>query len=315
MTTPSHAPRSSPDTPTRATNTSVLRSTLFDEHVRVWEGRSRVRSILIPILVAAVGTILLPALFLPLNWVYELPEPLTLGTVAGMVISTPILVFAIVKISKVSLADLGFVKHKWFRVWLGGAVGAALAASIVIALASLAGAVTITWNFTASHVWMLAFGLLFFTFQGMSEEIVYRLYLLPAFTSKLGAAGAIALSSILFTLVHLGNPNATYVGMFNIWLYGVVFAVLYWRIANAWLVAGYHTAWNFLLSMFYGSYVSGIQLPASIFSTQPIDGKDLWSGGTFGLEGSLLTSAVGVAVIIWCVVTKPRSQKDTPLSS
>lgn len=292
----------------------VLGREVFDEHRKVWQGRGWVKTIILPLLVMAVMTVALPGvLAIGLNKLYELPEPLSLGTVGGMVISTPLLVYAIVKISKISLRDLGFIGRKWLKTWLLGAALSLVAVSAVVGAAYLSAAIEISFKFQSASVWMLLFGFVFFAFQGMSEEIVYRLYFLPAFAAKLGVAGAIGVSSLLFAVLHLGNPNMTAVGMINLVLYGVFFAAIYWRFGNAWLVAGYHTGWNFLLSMFYGSYVSGIQLADSVFGSAPVAGSNLLSGGIFGLEGSVWTTVIGLAVIVWCFYTKPPTFKNRPI--
>lgn len=298
--------RSHAQSPTSTTKATAVGAHLFEEHTKAWAGRSWVQAFLIPLLLAAAMTVLLPTLLtFALNPLYSIPEPFTLGTVGAMIITTPLFVFLIVKISKVSLRDLGYISIRWLRTWGAGMIAGFLAASTVVGIAALSGTVNVQLTFDASRAWLLLVALVFFLFQGMSEEITYRLYLMPAFASKVGPFLAIAISSALFTAVHLGNPNSTALGMFNILLYGVFFGVLYWRFGNAWLVAGYHTAWNFTLSMLYGSSVSGVPTPGSVLTSAPAAGGTLLSGGDFGLEGSVLTTAVGLLIIGWCLYTKP----------
>nr|WP_255567523.1 CPBP family intramembrane glutamic endopeptidase [Corynebacterium sp. TAE3-ERU16] len=202
------------------------------------------------------------------------------------------------------------VRENRFGTWATG-VGFGFAAVTVVYLINVIfGALDVSFTLKASELWVLLLAAVFFAFQGFFEELLFRFFIIPAYAARITVAGAIGLSSILFAFIHLSNPNLTIFGMVNLVLYGVVFGTMYWRTGNAWFVAGWHSGWNFVLSMLYGSHVSGNALPGSVLSSAP-SGSELLNGGEFGLEGSVLSTLLGIAIIAWCVKTKPAS--DTGL--
>ena len=58
---------------------------------------------------------------------------------------------------------------------------------------------------------------------------------------------------------------------------------------NLWGAFGFHTAWNLLQGNVFGISISGNTMDVSLFKTV-IQTDTIWSGGAFGLEGSLLTT-------------------------
>jgi hypothetical protein len=58
-----------------------------------------------------------------------------------------------------------------------------------------------------------------------------------------------------------------------------------------WLVFGIHAGWNFTLSNLAGLTVSGIEVPTRFLHTT-LRGPELWTGGSFGLEASMVNTAV-----------------------
>ena len=70
-----------------------------------------------------------------------------------------------------------------------------------------------------------------------------------------------------------------------------------------------HFAWNFLLGPVIGIEVSGMVLPTTLF-TATVVGNDLLTGGAFGIEGSILTTIIGVigCVILHVLIQRKRTQ-------
>jgi len=150
----------------------------------------------------------------------------------------------------------------------------------------------------------LLFGFLaMFIFQSFSEEVIFRSYLIPTIERRLGTWSALIISSILFAMLHLGNVGISWVGVSNLVLGGVLMGLLFIRYRNIWAPTGMHFAWNYVQSTVLGFEVSGYKV-YSYFSIQD-KGADLWTGGDFGYEGSLVA-------VIFLSVTCYFLWKDSP---
>lgn len=121
---------------------------------------------------------------------------------------------------------------------------------------------------------------------------------MPNYEKVIGENLAVIVSSIIFTIVHGFNPNLNLLSVINIFIFGIVFSIIYIKTGNLWIVGIAHGVWNFLQGYFFGSQISGNSVTASIFYSIPQPGKNLISGGNFGYEGSIITTIIGVIVII-----------------
>lgn len=141
-------------------------------------------------------------------------------------------------------------------------------------------------------------GFVFFMFQGTFEELVCRSYLMPNLAKVTGDKVSIILTSVLFSALHLGNPNMGIISFTNLILFGVVFAVLYYRTGSLWICGISHGIWNFTMSFVYGAEVSGAKIGKAVLNSIPQAGKELISGGSFGYEASIITTIIGVLLVV-----------------
>jgi membrane protease YdiL (CAAX protease family) len=143
--------------------------------------------------------------------------------------------------------------------------------------------------------------LFIFTMAAAVEELVFRGYPLQALSegSRRWIAGA--LLCVVFTVGHGGNPDVTIIGITNIFLASVVLTVLYFQTQRLWLPIALHLSWNFSQSWLWGFDVSGIKIEDNFFVVAS-HGSDLLTGGEFGLEGSILSTILFVAVVVWFLV-------------
>ena len=131
----------------------------------------------------------------------------------------------------------------------------------------------------------------------MGEEIAFRGYPFQRLVEATGPGGAIALMSALFGAIHLGNPNASTLGLLNTMLVGILFSLAYLRSRALWLPWGMHWAWNAVLGAGIGLPVSGIDMSAGIRSRAT--GAAWLTGGAYGPEASVgCTVAVLVALAV-----------------
>lgn len=144
--------------------------------------------------------------------------------------------------------------------------------------------------------------LLGFFIQGMSEEFIFRGYLMTTIGGHHSPWLAVVISSGAFALAHMFNPGFGVLSCINLFLFGM-FASLYMIYSgNIWGVCGIHSIWNFMQGNFYGISVSGTGDTESVFRTTAQTSYSWLSGGSFGIEGSIFTTIVLIAGIIIALI-------------
>ena len=149
--------------------------------------------------------------------------------------------------------------------------------------------------------------LIFFIFVGISEEFVFRTFPLVVFAERYKIWVSIFLNGLLFGLIHISNPNFSVFAMINITLCGIVFALITLQKRNIWWSVGMHFGWNFCQGTLLGFKVSGIDAPGLMVS-RPV-GNATFSGGNFGIEGSVICTLILVLYLVWLI----RKQKVEPV--
>ncbi|WP_274365437.1 CPBP family intramembrane glutamic endopeptidase [Paenibacillus thermotolerans] len=159
------------------------------------------------------------------------------------------------------------------------------------------GGVRITGTaFDSAVVQGLLLDLILFITVGFSEEIFSRGYTYGLVRHHYGAVWATVVSSVLFALLHSMNPAVwdSAFPMLNLFLAGVLLALLREWSGGLWVPIGMHITWNFFQGDVYGMAVSGTE-------TSSIVRLEQWnafvSGGAFGLEGSFADTLVSLAAI------------------
>ena len=84
--------------------------------------------------------------------------------------------------------------------------------------------------------------------------------------------------------------------LLNLILFGIFESIYLLKTGNIWGISAIHSMWNFIQGNIYGFNVSGMAQSQSIFIFK-ISNCEIFSGGTFGLEGSLLTTIVLLSAI------------------
>jgi membrane protease YdiL (CAAX protease family) len=125
-----------------------------------------------------------------------------------------------------------------------------------------------------------------FIIVAWNEELLSRGYHLQTIASGLNLFWGVVISSAVFGLLHLGNPNATWVSAAGIFFAGVYLAFGYIRTKQLWLSMGLHLGWNFFEGVVFGFPVSGLDIYA--LTRIKVHGPELWTGGAFGPEAGLI---------------------------
>jgi len=216
--------------------------------------------------------------------------PTLISTVFGTIISMVYCRFGEMR----SLGSMGVRKRKLVPHYLIGlGIGTVLMTAIVL-LSALFGAQKISFcsgvNFGLIGLYWIGW-----FFQGMSEEFVFRGYLMNTVGGKHNFIIALTVSSLAFALAHAANPGFGPFVLVNLALFAV-FAGLYMILTDdIWGGCAIHSIWNCTQGNLYGISVSGTNEMESVMKTVADSDSKLLTGGDFGIEGSIFTTIVLLA--------------------
>jgi membrane protease YdiL (CAAX protease family) len=217
----------------------------------------------------------------------------TMATFAAAALANAITV-RIYERGQLSAIGLGWAKTSSREFLLGLGSGAA-AACVVLLLPISTGAAFFGRVPASEHIWasiaLLLFVLLFAAF---GEEMLFHGYAFQLLIRRLGAFATILPAAVIFGLAHMGNENSSLLGIGNTMLFGVLFGYAFLRTSALWLPIGLHFGWNVVLPLF-GANLSGFTMGVTGYELR-WKTTDLVSGGAYGPEGSLLTTAIVVAL-------------------
>jgi uncharacterized protein len=112
-------------------------------------------------------------------------------------------------------------------------------------------------------------------------------------------------TSTFFGFYHTLNNGENWIGVFAAALIGFVLCVSVRLTGSAWWAIGFHAAWDWAETYFYGTADSGLTAQGNLLSASPA-GNPLWSGGTDGPEGSLLVIGVVLALLLFVLAVYGR---------
>jgi uncharacterized protein len=130
----------------------------------------------------------------------------------------------------------------------------------------------------------------------ISEELVFRGYLLQTLLEWPGALWAALLSALIFSAFHGLNPGISRLALAHLAVAGLVFAGAYLATRRLWLAMGLHFAWNFFQGPVFGFPVSGVASHGLV--SMRAAGPALFTGAAFGPEGGLL----GLGALLLCAL-------------
>ena len=213
-------------------------------------------------------------------------------------------------IEKNSLSSLGFVKRNWLK-YLGWGILLSLLQMGMIALVYQVGGIgTFELNELSLEPILFILGLFpFWLLQGGTEEVATRGWLLTRIAARSNLPLAIAISSSLFGILHMGNAGVTFLSVLNIILDGVLAGLLFIYTDSIWLVVAQHGTWNYVQGNLLGFQVSGTGADASIFSFTMGSGPDWLTGGAFGAEGSIITTLVLLLSVLIVYLLGERNER------
>ena len=142
--------------------------------------------------------------------------------------------------------------------------------------------------------------LLLLAVPAAAEEALLRGYPLQALAEAWGPGWALAVTSGVFGVIHLGNPEVTPLGTLNVALAGLFLGVVYLRTTSLWWATGVHLGWNWAHGYLADVPVSGLDLWDAPFYEGLARGPVWLGGGDFGPEGSVVATFVVVGATCLC---------------
>jgi membrane protease YdiL (CAAX protease family) len=130
------------------------------------------------------------------------------------------------------------------------------------------------------------------------EEMLFRGILFRWIEEFAGSWAALLITALLFGLVHIMNPGATWFSSLAIAIEaGLLLGGAYMLTRSLWLPIGLHAAWNFTQGEVFDVPVSGYAEHGLIQAK--LAGPAILSGGQFGLEASIIALMVAAIAGLW----------------
>lgn len=141
--------------------------------------------------------------------------------------------------------------------------------------------------------------------SGIYEELLFRGVLFRSVETWFGSWAALVVSSLVFGLTHLINPQGTLEGALFIAVEaGILLAAAYMLTRRLWLSMGFHISWNYTQSAIFSGIVSGNDAEEGLIRST-VQGPDWLTGSDFGVESSVLAlvlcTTTGIAMLVMAV--------------
>lgn len=239
---------------------------------------------------------------LPPSVMKTFPALFYLAVEAGVLISALVPAYILlVYVEKRPFSDLGLAWRGQGEWIYAGFLIALLLFMVGFGVSLISGEVVVTGiHFNPSD---LLFGFLFFVLVAFAEEIMVRGYVLGCLLrAGMNRFWALAISSLLFALLHVFNPAIAFLPMLNLVLAGLLLGSVYIYTRNLWFSISLHLFWNWIQGPVLGYQVSGNNFLSSLLTLR-ISEPNLINGGAFGFEGSIICTVLVViataGIILW----------------
>jgi uncharacterized protein len=146
------------------------------------------------------------------------------------------------------------------------------------------------WDYNGFNVQTLLMDAGTLALVAISEEIVFRAYILNNLMQSFNKWVALIVSSLLFTIFHLTNLGIFTIPLASLFLAGILLGINYIYTKNVWFSIILHFSWNFFQGPLSGYKISGTSF-SSLLQTD-LKGDNSITGGDFGFEGSFVAAAL-----------------------
>jgi len=242
-------------------------------------------------------------------------QTITLITYYGYIIISGVALLYWKLIEKKPLSEMGLTKH-FGNYFIGAIIGVLLLAVSVVAII-LTGNMEYHGVFENADILVIVLLIGGFVVQGATEEILCRGVVFHSLKEKTSLAIAMDISTLMFIIPHLsslfdGGVIYGVLGIINLLLISTIFSLLTIRFKSIWAACGLHSFWNAVLYSVLGLNLSGNdETVTAIFNMQSV-GENIWNGGVYGIEASLITTVVlaFAAILIMVIDRKQVKEND-----
>lgn len=231
-------------------------------------------------------------------------QTITLITYYGYAIIAGVALLYWKVIEKKPLSEMGLTKH--FANYFIGVFAGILLLALSVAVVVLTGSMEYHGIYENADIRMILLLTGGFMIQGAAEEILCRGIVLHTIKKKTPIRTAVAVSTLMFIMPHwsslfAGETVYGVIGAVNLILISLIFSLLTIRFRSIWAACGLHSFWNTVLYSVLGLNLSGNDETVTAIFQMQSSGKNIWNGGEYGIEASIITTAVLAiaAVSIW----------------
>ena len=172
---------------------------------------------------------------------------------------------------------------------------------IVCALVN--GDIMLFLDFAVSQIPFYLFALLCVMIQSASEELWCRGFMYERVNVRYPLWVAILVNGLFFAALHVFNPGATFLPIFDIAVCGLSFSLAKWYTGSIWFPIGIHTAWNFTQNLLFGLPNSGLVSEVSVFGLDAATARSsIVYNVDFGVEGAMPAVVADAALGIICLI-------------
>lgn len=198
---------------------------------------------------------------------------------------------------KLHLNSFLFYKRSMLQ-FLFGILAVFLIVAVVLGIFLGTGSVTVEFR-KPEQVYLI---ILMALFSAVAEELIFRDYLLGIFIRKNQKLIGMVLSSLLFALGHVFNPQADALELFTIFLVGLLLAQVTVRLKTIFFAVGFHGAYNFCVS-FLG-FVPFQDNKHTMLKIEAVSTGSISLGEIDGTSGSVIFCVLLIVFIVLFGVCK-----------
>ena len=141
-----------------------------------------------------------------------------------------------------------------------------------------------------------------------TEELIVRGYPLMVLRERWGSPVAVAVTSVIFGLLHIGNPGSSASAIIMATLAGVMLAAVVIATNSLYAATAAHLAWNWMMG-------AVLHVPVSGFGVRTPDyrlvdsGPDWATGGAWGPEAGVGAAVGMVSVLMYLHLRRMRARE------
>jgi membrane protease YdiL (CAAX protease family) len=235
------------------------------------------------------------------------------ATVASCLITLFLAIFISFRVFKFKANEIGFSKYRIGSRLLIGFVLAVIC-QLSVFIISLALGVTQIQG-VRLNIFALLIVLLISFSAGIKEEALYRGFLVAGLKPTKNLLLIVLVPTLIFTLIHIVNMLSiglnlilSILALSTTFLAGIFLVLIVIRTGSLAMAIAWHVGWDFLTPIFGGN-LSGISTGFPLINVTH-SGPNILTGGTYGIEASIIWLIILLVVIILFYKFYPKSTPD-----